>query len=128
MSGSQWDDLTLDTLLAEMERRTGDGVMHMLTADAIALADVSLPDLVAEIGRRLAALAAPAASGGRDGGDGLHLLDAPGVAALLGVPKARVYELARRGKIGCVREGESVKFTKAQVAAFISAGSVAAKG
>jgi excisionase family DNA binding protein len=118
-----YDDLTLDDLLAEMERRTGDGVggcLHMLTADDVALADAPLADLVAEIGRRLAALAAPAASAGQDGVDDLRLLDAPGVAALLRVPTARVYELARRGEIGCTRDGKTVRFTRAQVGAFIS--------
>jgi excisionase family DNA binding protein len=127
MSGSQWDDLTLDDLFAEMERRPGDGVMHMLTADDVALADAPLADLVAEIGRRLAALAAPKGSAGQDGVDDLHLLDAPRVADLLGVPTARVYELARRGEIGCTRDGKTVRFTRAHVGAFISSRSVAAK-
>jgi len=127
MSGSQWDDLTLDDLVAEMERRTGDGVMHMLTADDVALADVPLADLVAEIGRRLAALAAPAASAGVTADGGPQLLTAEDVAPMLKVPVPRVYELRRLGKLGFVRDGKTVRFTRQHVADFIASGSVAPK-
>ncbi len=62
------------------------------------------------------------------------LLDAADVAALLKIPKAAVYEAARRGQIGSVRasvgsrSGRAVRFTRAQVEAFISSRSHSAAG
>jgi excisionase family DNA binding protein len=121
MSEPQWDDLTLDDLVAELDRRTGDdgGAMQMLTAVDVMLAGVPTADLAAEIVRRLAALTAPAPLAA-NGDGGPQLLTAEAVGAILGKPKAGVYEMARRGQIGSVRDGRLVKFTKAQVAAFIS--------
>jgi excisionase family DNA binding protein len=64
-------------------------------------------------------------------GDELHLLAASEVAELLGTSKAVVYEMARRKKIGsvCASIGSrGVRFTRAQVEAFISSRSRSAAG
>jgi excisionase family DNA binding protein len=129
------DDLALDDLVGEVERRrTGDGVMRMLTADDALLASVSTADLAAEIVRRIAALAAPNGSPGATADADPQLLTAPEVAARLGVPVASIYELVRRKKIGCVRLGvgsrsgkqRRFKISPAQLRAFVSSRSAGA--
>ncbi|MGB3549219.1 MAG: helix-turn-helix domain-containing protein [Candidatus Binatus sp.] len=108
-----------------------------LPADALALelCDASLSELMAELGRRLGpvigAAAASAGSSGPDAGDPLQILTAGDVATMLKMPKAAIYEAARRKQIGSVRasvgsrSGRAVRFTRAQVEAFISSRSVA---
>lgn len=100
------------------------------------LTDSSLLEIYAELQRRDAILAAAGDSGGSSGASGdadPPLLDAPAVGRLLGMKKAAVYEAARRGEIGSVRasaksrSGRAVRFTQAQVDAFVAARSVAAK-
>jgi excisionase family DNA binding protein len=87
------------------------------------LADASLADLFGEVGRRLAAQVAPS----QTAADDLALLSAASVAEMLGIPKAAVYEAARRKEIGSVRasvgsrSGRAVRFTRRQVADFIAA-------
>jgi len=87
------------------------------------LSHVDLADLLAEVGRRLAASASPK---GREAASDLQLLDAGEVAALVKIPKAAVYEAVRRGQLGSVgasaksQDGRAVRFTRAQVEAFIA--------
>ncbi len=56
------------------------------------------------------------------GTDGLTLLTAKEVAALLRVTKLRVYELARTGAIPCVRIGRQVRFPEDGLRAWIARG------
>ncbi len=56
------------------------------------------------------------------GTDGLTLLTAKEVAALLRVPALRVYELARTGAIPCVRIGRQVRFPEDGLRAWIARG------
>jgi excisionase family DNA binding protein len=96
---------------------------------AIPLDDLSRDQLLGVIigaSARLSALATVPVAGGSPG-NGASLLTANEVAALLGIPKARVYEMQRRGQIGCVRDGRTVRFGRNHVDAFIAARSVAAK-
>ena len=101
------------------------------------LSESSLVEIYGELTRRDAIVAAAGDSKGLPGQDGdgdSALLTAGAVAAQLGIPKAAVYEAARRKEIGSVRasaksrSGKAVRFTRAQVEAFIAARSVAAKG
>jgi len=95
------------------------------TADAIAhLEGVSMANLLGEIGRRVDALVARAP--GRDA-DGLQLLTADDAAALLTIPKGALYELARRQQLGSVRDGRSVRFTRAQIAEYQRQRTIAAR-
>ena|SRR5208282_2490152 len=99
------------------------------------LSHADLADLFAEVGRRLALVgdvAAHAGSKGHEAVGGLQLLDAREVAEICKIPVAAVYEAARRKQLGSVRasaksrSGRAVRFTRAQVEAFIADRSVAA--
>lgn len=50
------------------------------------------------------------------------LLTAEEVAEMLRIPKAHVYELARRGKIPCTRIGRLVRFPQARILEWIESG------
>jgi excisionase family DNA binding protein len=100
------------------------------------LTDSSLLEIYGELTRRDAVVAAQGDSGGSTGapaGGAPPLLTAGDVAAALGIPKAAVYEAARRKEIGSIRvsvgsrSGRSVRFSRDQVEAFKAARSVAAK-
>ncbi len=99
------------------------------------LSRADLADLLAEVGRRLALVGEVAASARRGSGAAgdLQLLDAGEVAALVKIPKAAVYEAVRRGQLGSVGasakspKGRSVRFTRAQVAAFVASRSKPAR-
>jgi excisionase family DNA binding protein len=52
----------------------------------------------------------------------MRLLLAPEAAALLRVPPNRVYELAKRGVIPCVRIGRLVRFPEDKLLGWIAAG------
>jgi len=94
------------------------------------LTDSTWAEILAELARRDAivrAAGAPKGSPGAGAVDDPRLLTAPDVAAVLKVPKARVYEMRRRGLIGSVRDAGRLKFTRAQVDAFVASRSVAAK-
>ena len=54
-----------------------------------------------------------------------RMLRAGAVADMLDIPKARVYEFARRGLIPHVRVGASVRFDVEQVESWIRAGGTA---
>ncbi len=56
------------------------------------------------------------------GTDGLTLLTAKEVAALLRVPTLRVYELARAGAIPCVRIRRQVRFPEDRLREWIARG------
>lgn len=86
------------------------------------LKGATLADLFAEMGRRLAAQVAPLQTA-----DDLQLLDAPATAAILSMPVARVFELARRKQLGSVRDGRSVRFTRAQIAEYQRKRTIAAR-
>ena len=86
---------------------------------AINLETVTLPDLLAELGRRLAMVGGAAAKDADT--DDLQLLDAHDVSGLLKIPVARVYEMQRRGEIGSVGAGRTVRFSRADVAAYLKA-------
>lgn len=93
------------------------------TADANAhLKAVSFAALFAEIGARI-----DAALGTAQPTDDLQLLDAPTTAALLSMPVARVFELARRKQLGSIRDGRSVRFTRAHIAEFQRKRTIAAR-
>jgi|SRR5208282_4511396 len=88
------------------------------------LSRADLADLLAEVGRRLAVVTEVAASAspkGHEAAGDLQLLDAGEVSKLCRLPVARVYEMQRRGQIGSVRDGRTVRFTRGQVAAFVKA-------
>jgi len=100
------------------------------------LTDSTWAEILAELARRDGIVRAAGDSKGLPGvtgGDDPQLLTAPDVAARLGMKKAAVYEAARRGEIGSVRtsaksrSGRAVRFTQAQVDAFVAARSIAAK-
>ncbi len=92
-------------------------------ADANAhLKAVSFAALFAEIGSRI-----DAALGATQSADDLQLLDAPATAALLAMPVARVFELARRKELGSVRDGRSVRFRRADLAEYQRRHSIAAR-
>src|SRR5208283_2450746 len=98
------------------------------------LSRADLADLLAEVGRRLALVGEVAASAkGRETSGDLQLLDAGEVSALVKIPKAAVYEAVRRGQLGSVGasakspKGRSVRFTRAQVAAFVASRSKPAR-
>lgn len=53
----------------------------------------------------------------------LQLLKADDVAELLSLPRLRVYELARQGKLPCVRIGErQIRFARAALQIWIERG------
>jgi excisionase family DNA binding protein len=49
-----------------------------------------------------------------------ELLTADDVAGLLRVPKSTVYELARTGRLPCLRIGRAVRFYRGQLEAHLS--------
>ena len=77
-------------------------------------------------GAVLARLVGGDGSKGHEAAGDLQLLGAGDVAKLCKIPVARVYELARRKQIGSVCDGRTVRFTRAQVEAFIASRSEAA--
>jgi|GEM_PF-3630536 len=94
------------------------------------LTDSTWAEILAELARRDAIVRAAGDSNGSPGANGdadPQLLTAGDVAATLKVPLAHVYELRRLGRLGCVRDGRAVRFTRAQVDAFVASRSVAAK-
>lgn len=53
----------------------------------------------------------------------IQLLKAEDVAELLSLPRLRVYELARQGKLPCVRIGDrQIRFAKAALCEWIECG------
>jgi excisionase family DNA binding protein len=88
---------------------------------------ISIADLIAEILARVGATGGSAGSTGSDADDDLALLDAAGVAALLKIPVARVYELQRRRQIGSIRDGRTVRFSRGHVAEYQRKRSVSAR-
>jgi excisionase family DNA binding protein len=50
------------------------------------------------------------------------LMDAAAVAEWLGVPRLRVYELARTGALPCVRLGRTIRIEPARVREWIDRG------
>jgi len=52
----------------------------------------------------------------------VRLLLAPEAAALLRIPPNRIYELAKRGAIPCVRIGRLVRFPESRLLEWIAAG------
>lgn len=105
-----------------------DGAWEIPLQMAVATLDAAtLVDLFAEIGRRVAAQGVFNGSTQAGAPDDLAVLTAPEVGALLKVPLARVYEMQRRGEIGCIREGRSVRFRRSQVEEYLRKRSVSAR-
>lgn len=75
----------------------------------------SLPALIGALEEARAALwarmMAPSNPPQRDENDPLRLFSVPEVADLMGIPKGRVYELARCGALPSVRLGKSIRFS-----------------
>lgn len=56
-----------------------------------------------------------------------RLLTAEELSSQTGLPKARVYALAREGVLPVVRFGRAMRFSPAEVAAFFAAGGTASR-
>lgn len=100
--------MTIDDLLHDPE------LARSLNRTELAAAYQHAARLEADLRALLLAAPAEAPSGRPD-----DLLDLPAVAQLLGVPKSKVYELARRGDLPVVQIGRYARVRRADLAHWI---------
>ena len=57
-----------------------------------------------------------------------RLITAAELAASTGIPKSRVFELAREGELPCIRLGRAMRFDPEAVRAWLDAGGTSGSG